>query len=86
MKFICLHHNLQFLVFLLSLIHIFNALSERKKAVQIKRVEKIREVFDLDIDPAALLQQYAGKNPFPSIVHHIMEQYKDCLLYTSRCV
>lgn len=56
---------------------LFNALSERKKAVQIKRVEKIREVFDLDIDPAALLQQYAGKNPFPSIVHHIMEQYKD---------
>ena len=45
--------------------------------MQIKRVEKIREVFDLDIDPAALLQQYAGKNPFPSIVHHIMDQYKD---------
>ena len=56
---------------------LFDSLSERKQAVQIKRVEKIREVFDLDIDPAALLKRYAGKNPFPAIVHHIMEQYKD---------
>lgn len=56
---------------------LYAVLDERKKAVHLKRVEKIKEVFNLDIDAQALLKQYAGKNPFPDIVHHIMEQYKD---------
>lgn len=56
---------------------LFDVLDERKKAVFEKRIEKIAEVYDLDLDAKALLQRFAGKNPFPDIIRYIVSTYKD---------
>lgn len=57
---------------------LYDTLQVRKKAIHQQRIEKIAEVYNLDIDAKALLANVQNtRNPFPEVIHHIMEAYPD---------
>lgn len=58
-----------------------NQLAKLKQGVMTKRIEKLNDYFQMELDAQELLERFGTKNPFPDIVNYFLNdpRYKDKL-------